>query len=777
VLPEGDRVAAPIVPRTRAPAAGAAGAVAAVTLVFYHGLWLPGLALNARDAPALFIPIKQYLVERLRAGELPQWFPYEALGRSFIGAAVTGVFHPLNVLYFLLPVHDAYRASILASCLLAALGTFALGRTLALSVAGAALGGIAFALSGYVASLTENLTYLYSLSVLPWFCLGLEKALREGRAWVVAPALVWATVFLNGDLQTGYYYGFVALVWAVFRAPRSYGEAAVRLALLGLIAALLAGVQLGPAAAAFARSGGLQSGFGGVPLAWSLHPRRLLTMVAAPMDFGGVAVSAGGGLGGTWAESVYLGVPVVGLALLGILHRTDLRVLGVIGLAAVLLAFGYYGGVYDVFSRIVPLWSSFRFPEKLTGFVVFALALLAGAGVDALRAGKGRPLAWVGSALVLGVLAFALHGEAGRSWAPALLDAPAGAGPALAASAERAFLWSAAAALAVGLLALAPVEGRWHRPVVLGLAAITVFDLARVNHGACHTGPVGMLTGVPPLAETLRTRAGHTGPGGFRVITLFKGVPKPGPSFVLQLGELGAQAFVYRRALGPDHNAAFGVESPDIYLPGHDAALEAMLWPGGEVMRADLAARYNVAFYIGSHSEFLRYPRFASGLVGTDPDHRLALAANPAPVKPRAYLSQRPERVAGPVDAGALRARPDFLRGEVDVIESAALALPEPVAGGEAAVERYAPEEVRVRVRAPAPGVLVLLDAFAPGWTARLEDGRGLDILRANAVVRAVVVPAGEHQVTFTYGTPMLWVGMAASLAGALLAVALVVHK
>src|SRR6185436_20104029 len=104
----------------------------------------------------------------------------------------------------------------------------------------------------------------------------------------------------------------------------------------------------------------------------------------------------------------------------------------------------------------------------------------------------------------------------------------------------------------------------------------------------------------------------------------------------------------------------------------------------------------------------------------------IALAGNPAPAKPRVYLSPRPERAAARVDPEALRSRPDFLSGEVDVIEAPDAMLPGPALGGEATIERYAPEEVRVRVRALAAAVLVLLDAFDPGWTAQLEDGTRL---------------------------------------------------
>src|SRR5437667_6800012 len=138
----------------------AAASLIGLTLAFYHGLWLPGFVLIKRDAYRFFLPLKQYLIERLAAGELPQLFPYEALGRPIIGATHTGVFHPFTVLYFLLPIHDAYRASTLAACLLGAFGAFALGRRLKLSRTGSLLAGLIFPLSGYVVSLTDNILYL-----------------------------------------------------------------------------------------------------------------------------------------------------------------------------------------------------------------------------------------------------------------------------------------------------------------------------------------------------------------------------------------------------------------------------------------------------------------------------------------------------------------------------------------------------------------------------------------------------------------------------------------
>src|SRR5206468_8903537 len=141
--------------------------------------------------------------------------------------------------------------------------------------------------------------------------------------------------------------------------------------------------------------------------------------------------------------------------------------------------------------------------------------------------------------------------------------------------------------------------------------------------------------------------------------------------------------------------------------------------------------------------------QFANSLVAVVPDYDLALFRNPVPPKPRAYLSRRPERATPPVDPAALLRRPDFLNGDVDVIDTTDATLPGPALSGSAVIERYAPEEVRVRTETPHAAVLILLDAFDKGWRATLESGAEVPILRANALVRAVIVPEGVHTVTF----------------------------
>lgn len=66
----------------------------------------------------------------------------------------------------------------------------------------------------------------------------------------------------------------------------------------------------------------------------------------------------------------------------------------------------------------------------------------------------------------------------------------------------------------------------------------------------------------------------------------------------------------------------------------------------------------------------------------------------------------------------------------------------------------YRRNRIEVDVDAPAPGILVLNEAFFPGWRADVND-RPATAFRANYFLRAVVVPAGPSRVVFRYAPPL----------------------
>jgi hypothetical protein len=60
--------------------------------------------------------------------------------------------------------------------------------------------------------------------------------------------------------------------------------------------------------------------------------------------------------------------------------------------------------------------------------------------------------------------------------------------------------------------------------------------------------------------------------------------------------------------------------------------------------------------------------------------------------------------------------------------------------------------------------ILVLTDPFFPGWFAHI-DGQETPVIRTNSLFRGVVVPPGEHRVTFSYAPMSVAAGLVTTVA------------
>jgi hypothetical protein len=281
-----------------------------------------------------------------------------------------------------------------------------------------------------------------------------------------------------------------------------------------------------------------------------------------------------------------------------------------------------------------------------------------------------------------------------------------------------------------------------------------MLDLARANLPVVQTSSSEAWTFTPGLASAVTNDAKVTGPGHFRILSIKDGSANVSEAVEKGLTSRERIAVLRRHGLYLEHNAVFGIESIQHYLAGLNPRVDEI----GRNGSARVAARYNVAYFIGRPARF-QTDAFSRSVIATVPAYDLALVRNPVPVTPRAYLSRRPESFAAPMPMLPLLEREEFLNGTVDGIESSNLPLSPLPAESYATIVEYRPETVRVEVETPQAAVLILTDAYEPGWTARIDGGEALQIFRANGLVRAVMVPPGRSQVLFHYETPWLRFG------------------
>ncbi len=69
---------------------------------------------------------------------------------------------------------------------------------------------------------------------------------------------------------------------------------------------------------------------------------------------------------------------------------------------------------------------------------------------------------------------------------------------------------------------------------------------------------------------------------------------------------------------------------------------------------------------------------------------------------------------------------------------------------GTAQVVSHNASRIDVRTQTNGNSILVLSENYYPGWKAYIDD-KSVDVLRVNFGLRGVVVPAGEHRVSFVY--------------------------
>ncbi|MCA9920060.1 MAG: YfhO family protein, partial [Anaerolineales bacterium] len=85
-----------------------------------------------------------------------------------------------------------------------------------------------------------------------------------------------------------------------------------------------------------------------------------------------------------------------------------------------------------------------------------------------------------------------------------------------------------------------------------------------------------------------------------------------------------------------------------------------------------------------------------------------------------------------------------------------------------AQITRYAPEQVVVQTSSAQPQLLLLTDAYYPGWQVTV-DGTSAELLQADGLFRGVLLPAGEHEVVFTFAPRSFQLGWLITAVGLIL--------
>jgi hypothetical protein len=730
-----------------------------------------------RDHATATLPSRDFLGRSLREGRIPEWWPGVGLGTPFAASPAHGVMYPPAWIVGVLPPALGADVVLVLHALFGAVGIALLARRFGAGAAGERFAGGAFMASGYVQSIVVNAIPLLTLAWTPWVALAADRLVttRCLRAGIFL-SLAFAAQIASGD-PAGIVTSLIVLAAVVVaRAPSPR-------ALLSPAPALVAGVVLAAVwlLPAFGLLGESQRA-GGITFKdaaiWSLHPLRLLALVwprlfGEPMDGARdlekvLADTGGPGLDAGWAIGIYLGLPVLLAALAGARAQGG-RILIAAALVMLVLALGRYTPVYAAWRWLFVPERLVRYPEKhLAGALVLVCAL-AGVGLSRLL---DRPPRWFWVAV----------GGAGSSFGVAL-----------------GVLWIPRAHWIEILEPLArprDVAGALGDSFGGGAVALTslvvfvaAFAVRRRPHIGWLTPALAVLGAITPMVgeswrlQALGDRDVVVAPPSFLVPHVIP--PGRGGGWArLYRSEEGVQ--LYRSDSSTGMIADIETALPDVatmhdvaYVPGYDPALPSRLKLLWDALN-DRGAGARLLTLLGVKWAIL--PTSTARMTALVPiavsaDGRVVLVENPAH-RPRGFVTDRWRRLPDDETVRAELAAPGpFDPWQVRLVGPGPDATPGTTSPRPCAVAMPVPEEVALSCTAERPALAVLVDAWAPGWSARV-DGRPATIERVDSVLRGVFIPAGTHEITFAYRTPGLRLGLGISaLTAALLAAAAVFSR
>jgi hypothetical protein len=768
---------------------GAAAGLAAVVAIVHARTLFFGETFVDRDYLTFSVPNLSFVAQSLRAGRLPGWSDALGFGAPLLSNPQTQVFYPPTWLAVVLPVGLAADLLVLLHLFWAGLGMCAFSRRLGAEPSGAFIAGAVFLLGGYTSSMVVMGTPLATLAWLPWIAVAADRvaqadAWRESVRSLAWLAVLLAAAFLAGDPSGVITAGLVAVVIVLARASDWKRRLQGLLALLAAasLAVALAGVLFLPALYQLRetpRGGGLSSF---ETTLWSMHPWRFVEWII-PRAFGDqtnkmrtlATILADEGrntqLDTTWASSVYLGFPLLLLTVLALRRRDGTLALAVAGLFFVALAMGVNTPIYGIYRKFVIVERVVRYPERhLSGVMMFWTAL---AGVGFGRLFAARPsrkivLALAGGALALALVVllervFAAKAVAHFSALAAAADSDMRADLAVTiarAGALSALVVAVIVAAAAAARRLAPATAPWT-PIVAGAALLVGFAVeARAVLPVVKRAEVSSL---PAILEPLE-KAPRDFPGdkGLRP-RIYRGPEFPAVEPTYPAAE---NARVIHACAGENTAIPFGFAHVPGYQPGRTASARIERFFQKVPVIADA---FDVRLVVMPEKDLPPGPK---RIVARMPP--MALVEAPR-VRPRAYVA--PRWSWRPTDDAALDGLyPDGMRdvGSIRLVGSGppSGADRRGVAASRCGVEVARPEDILLRCNSPLGGYAVLLDEWAPGWTATV-DGRPADIERVDALFKAVPVDAGAHEIRFRYATPGLKGGLASSLVGILLLLAI----
>ncbi len=402
---------------------------------------------------------KRFIVQSIKARQIPLWNPYIFAGLPFLAAGQHSALYPFSLLFYVLPIASAYGYFTVLQLFLAGLFAFIYARVIGLGRLGAAVTAITYMFSAFMVVSVVFTMIIAAAAWLPLLLAMIEliikkvsskpkaqssklKAQMDFGLWtldfgvggtsppllyVVFGAIALGFQLLAGHIEISYY---VLLVMAFYAAIRLWqlarvGKSAAGRALFWLVVMVVLGLALGavqliPLYELVSSSFRQDSASYQQVVGWAFKRRRLIAfvipdffgnpshhsyfdvfsrqMVAVTQNYYGDPISTiDWGIKNYVEGGSYLGILPLLLALVAVFRRRSKYVWIFAGLAAISLAFVFGTPLYALLFYLLPGIRQLHSPFRWIFPYTLSVAVLAGIGAHHCEAQSSKLKAQIGN--------------------------------------------------------------------------------------------------------------------------------------------------------------------------------------------------------------------------------------------------------------------------------------------------------------------------------------------------------------------------------------------
>ena len=731
------------------------------------GRWITTNTVVPWDAKNQFYAFFRFLATALHSGYAPFWNPYHYGGHPSVADPQSLIFSPLFVLWALLdpaPSIRTFDLIVYSHLLLGGLAVGALGWRAGWPLPASVLAAAVFMLGGPASGRLQHSGIIQSYGMFPVVLLAMQVALQRVSLPAGAGCGAAAAVMALGRNQEALLLCFVlaALLAAEIASSgdvrRYLRQRAGVLAIMGIVSIALLAVPL-LLTLQFAALSNRPEVSLDKALEASLYPANLASMAVANVlgslestqVYWGPNFDTLPAVGATDRSFNYLFVGAAATVIVlwfglagGWALRRGSRMLAAILLVALLYALGRYTPLYALAFQYVPGIHLFRRPIDATFVLVAAFALIAGQLLaDYIREGTPRVARWRPAAVALcatGIVAWAVafSGKTHHEWA-SLMEVLKAVPLVLTAIVLLARARSREARLlaAACVTALAAGELVWfnaasslnaegpayysvlQQPAGADAQALSVLEREIEARHKQGERPRVEVVGVSGSWQNLAMARGLEATNGYNPLRIgsYDRLVSPGETTHVVDQRLFPASFngydcALARELGLEY-VVLGRPIEDVpHLRDRPASDVLLAGPKVWIYRLRRKAESRVKFV-----------------------KRVTVASADAEVKAGEFQVSAGD--SAQIDNSTAPSRTDW---------PAASGKDE----GRAHIVSWRPNRMEVAVENRQPGVLVVHEAYYPGWFAEV-DGKPARILRANVLFRGVEVGEGRHVVVFRF--------------------------